>query len=124
MEYQLGFNIEISFTLTDEEFKIVTDSIQEGEKSYEATIGQFWYGNMNRRLLTPDGEKENIFYSASTRQMDTIILKSLEKFVTFRSNQDRWKIGAELYHKLYKILKNAVDFSNCLNIHSATKEIK
>ncbi|WP_316778295.1 hypothetical protein [Pedobacter antarcticus] len=124
MEYQLSFNIEINFTLSDEEFKIVTDAIQSGEKSYEATIGQFWYGNINRRLLTPDGSKEAVFYSATTRQMDTVILKSLEKFVSFRGKQEYWKLGAEVYMKLYKVLKSAVDFSSCLNAHSATKVVK
>lgn len=124
MEYQLGFSIEINFTLTDEEFKLVTDAIQSGEKSYEATVGQFWYGNMNRRLLTPDGEKEKVFYSATTRQIDIVILKSLEKFVTFPGKGDHWKLGRDLYEKLYKVLKNAVDFSNSLNSHSATKEVK
>lgn len=126
MEYQLNFNVEINFTLTDDEFRLLTDAIQSGEKSYEATIGQFWFGNMNRRLLTPAGEKENIFYSSTTRQMDVVILKSLEKYVT--SNMpvanEHWKLGQALYEKLYKVLKDAVDFSNSLNAHSATKEVQ
>lgn len=123
MEYQLGFKIEINFTLTDDEFKLLTDAIQSGEKSYEATIGQFWYGNMNRRLLTPDGEKENVFYSSTTRQMDVVLLKSLEKYVTYHGEGDHWVLGAALYEKLYKVLKNAVDLANGLNSHSATKEV-
>ena len=117
------FNIEINFTLSDDEFKLLTDSIQEGEKSHEATVGQFWYGNMNRRQFCSN-KKEECFLSATTRQMDVVILKSLEKFVTFSNVGPYWKLGAELYEKLYKVLKNAIDLANGLNTHSATKDIK
>jgi len=115
MEYQLIHSIEILFTLTNEEFKLLTDAIQSGDKSYEATIGQFWYGNMNRRLLTPDGSKEAVFYTATTRQMDVVILKSLEKYANSNMPGGHWKLGKLLFERLYIVLGLAIEKCSSLN---------
>ncbi len=123
MKYQLVYSIEINFTLTDDEFKLLTDAIQSGEKAYEATRGQFWYGNMNRRLLTPDGAKEDCFYSATTRQMDVVILKSLEKYASFPGQGDHWMLGKALFCKLYNVLKDAIEISSTLNGDSPLNQV-
>lgn len=110
MNYQFSYNIEVNFNLTQEEFDLVTLAIQNGERKVEGTQGHFWAGNVNRYNWYLEDLKNkvkdiNIFPLVATfRQIDTVIMKSLEKYINYpNKNQE---LAKQLFNNMMELLKN------------------
>lgn len=115
MNYQLSYSIEIYFTLTDEEFKILTHAMNNSEYSYDTKQGGFWYGAINlRTYLNSKSKKEretDTFHHASSRDVQKLC-KSLEPY---GNGWLRDETGVKLYHTLYKLISSSLARVNQLN---------
>lgn len=118
MNVNYSYQITVNFELTDEQFDLLTEAMQHHNDCEGATkLGEFWYGNMNRhRWKKEEGNTEPAFYSATTRQLDTKVVKSLEPFVNYTmANKVKQAAGIDLYYKLMKVLGDAITHSNELH---------
>lgn len=100
MEKYYSYQVTVNFKLTDDEFDLLTEAMQNHNDCKDVTTqGEFWYGNMNRRhWKKQELNTEPIFYSATTRQLDTKVIKSLEPFVNcFLADKEKQAKGAKLY---------------------------
>lgn len=112
MKAQFNVRIEVEFTLTKEQFKLLTEAIQNGEKRHEATIGNFWFGNMNRFNYSDD--PESCFLSCTTRQLDTVILKSIEMHKSYHPDEEIRLVYVKMWDDFYRLLKTAIEKRNSL----------
>jgi hypothetical protein len=123
MKYQLSHNIDIDFTLSDDEFSAIDQAIKNlDETKHYAQHGQFWYGQTGRREASLI--KNECFLTVSTRHMDIVILKSLEQYVQFRNPAfETTGVHLSLYKRLHKVLKNTSELCHLLNQHSGIIEL-
>lgn len=123
MEYNLSYQITINFKLTDAEFELLTEAMKNHSDCKGATMkGEFWYGNMNRYRWKKDEKATDPwdYYSCTTRQMDTKVIKSLEPFVNYHmGDKDKQALGRTLYYKLMNLLRDVIAHSN--ELHSVQK---
>lgn len=122
MKYAFEYSIEIYFSLTEKEFLLLTEAIKKSnEYSYHCDIGGFWYGNMNARNWNED--REDYKHTATTRQLDTVILKSLERYASFHKDSEENKLGMALYQNLFTVLKCAIQERGNINAQQEIKEL-
>lgn len=113
MKAQLHIDVYVEFILNKEQFRLLTEAIQNGEKSHEATIGHFWYGNMN--LFNYSDTPYDCWLSCTTRQLDTVILHSIEMLKSYCADQGQKKIYREMWDFFFQLLKTAGEKRNVLN---------
>lgn len=102
MNYQFLYNIEVLFNLTKEEFDLITLAIKNGESKLEATPGHFWFGNINTFNWAQECEDDLLPIRATFRQIDIVIMKSLEKYVYYID--EHRELATQLFNKLMKLL--------------------
>lgn len=128
MEYNLSYQITINFKLTNDEFELLTEAMQNHSDCKGSTLlGEFWYGNMNRYRWNKDQKcsEPYEYYSATTRQMDTKVIKALEPFVNYNiGDKKRQQMGQTLYFNLMKVLGEAITHSNVLHAAQQPQEEK
>lgn len=113
MKAQFDIGVKVEFTLTEEQFQLLTNAIENGEKSHEATVGNFWYNNMNMFKYSED--PENCFLSCTTRQLDTVILKSIEMHKSYCPDQEHRLVYVKMWDDFYRLLKLAIEKRNQLS---------
>jgi len=115
MKVSYDYNITVNFDLSDEQFDLLTEAMQNHTDCKGATMqGEFWYGNMNRRRFKED-PSPYATYQATTRQLDTRVIKALEPYVNYvLPDKEKQERGMALYHDLMKVLKDAIEHHNLL----------
>jgi hypothetical protein len=121
MRAQLVVEVYVEFTLNKIQFDLLTEAIKNGEKSHEATIGHFWYGNMN--MFNYSDAPYDCFLSCTTRQLDTVILKSIEMLKSYCADEEQKKIYREIWDKLFTLLKMAIEKRNELSSQQTEFEL-
>lgn len=122
MKYQLSFNIDINFVLSDHEFTFLTKALEDhSDTNHVITVGNFWYGNMGRRKWSKENNEADCFLTVTTRQMG-LLIKSLEPYITYNfPDTSIQEFGTNLYSDLQIILKEAMKVSE--KIHSEAEII-
>lgn len=112
MRAQLAVEVYVEFTLNKIQFELLTAAIKNSEKSHEATIGHFWYGNMN--MFNHSDAPYDCWLSCTTRQLDTVILGSIEMLKSYCADGEQKKIYREMWDKFFALLKTAIEKRNSL----------
>lgn len=126
MKYSFTYKIDVQFSLTKDEFDLITEAIKHGERSYAANHGEWWYGNMNRFnwwLEESDSDKEELPLSGTFSQIDRIIMKSLELHMYRCLTQKDKNICANIFIKFMNILNDINESYTIINKEIIIKEI-
>jgi len=119
MKTTYSYQITVHFDLADEDFEFVTEAMNNhSDTKYYTEQGGFWYGNMNNnnwRKEFPHQYTDRPAFSATTRQLQSVI-KSLEPYVNYTlPNKAKQQQGQRLYQELWNMLKSAIEHSNELH---------
>lgn len=128
MNVSYKYDITVMMELSDEQFDLLTEAMKNHSDCEGATrVGEFWYGNMNRRRWKDDPlpNQEPTLYYATTRQLDTKVIKSLEPYVNYdMGDKEKQAKGVALYYELMKVLKDAIEHHNLLaGVSAKLKEV-
>lgn len=126
LKTQYTYQITVNFDLTDADFELVTEAMKNhSDTEYYTTQGQFWYGNINHNNWRKEFPHQYIEYppfSATTRQLKSVV-KSLEPYVNYTlPNKVKQEHGARLYYELSAMLKAAIEHSN--ELHAGQEIVK
>lgn len=99
MNFKLEYQVLIKLTFSDEEFELLTMAVKKLKDPRQAIgPGKFWQQNMERRQKNKEDPSA---VSASIGQVESILLKSLEPFILYSSqNKEHRKLARSVYNDL------------------------